>query len=188
LNGKRRHTAAAPDSLPTSAYEQIVQAVMAACTEGEQRSLDLQRGKSDRQIQIQFFLNVVVQGEMVVGDKIEIGNVTNSAINVKSKLEHVSQTISAAPLEGSKKAELEALVQQLKDVLETAQAEKPEAVEAVSDALETTMSRVGKPQPNKKSVEGSMKNLADTAEDIAEAIPIVTKIGTAIASIFGFTP
>ena len=47
------------------------------------------------------------------GDKIDIHDVQNSILNIKSTLTGVSQTIAASPIDISKKEELQSLVKQL---------------------------------------------------------------------------
>jgi len=120
----------------------------------------------------------------VEGDQINVTS-QNSIINVKSSLEGATQTLSAAPLGNSTKDELKALLTQLESRLKEAPPEKAEAAEALADAARETISKVAKPQPNKRSVQASVTQMMELASDVADALPIAKDIAKAISGIFG---
>jgi hypothetical protein len=47
--------------------------------------------------------------------------------------------------------------------------------------------RVARNPPNPRSIKLSVDALAEAADDISGAVPVVTKIATAIANMFGFS-
>jgi ElaB/YqjD/DUF883 family membrane-anchored ribosome-binding protein len=121
------------------------------------------------------------------GDRINISDVRNSVINVKATLDHVEQAIGSLPIEPAARNDLRSLVQQLSTILERLPEGKGSEAEAISDAVKDAMDKVAKPQPNKKSIEISVKGILEAARDIAEALPVATKIAAAIGAMFGFT-
>ena len=87
----------------------------------------------------------------------------NSVVNVKSKLQQVTQTIGTAPIDAAKKDELKALVEQLNGTLENVPAEKRQDAEAVAEMVKDTMDKVTQPEPNKKTLEFSLKGIVEAA-------------------------
>lgn len=120
------------------------------------------------------------------GDTINISDVKNSIINVKSTLDQVEQALGSIPFAADKTDDLKKLVQELRDALASLPPDKHSDAEALSDAVKDTMDKAAKPQPNKKSIEISAKGILDAAKDIAEVVPIATKIASTIAGVFGF--
>lgn len=125
--------------------------------------------------------------EEIMGDKITISNVQGSVINLKSKLQRVTQSVEAAPLGPGDKEQLKALVTELESVLAKAPAEKREDAEAVADMVETTMEKVAEPAPNKKALQFSLKGIVDAAKGLTDALPVAVKLAAAVAAIFGLS-
>lgn len=113
-------------------------------------------------------------------DRINIEHVVGS-VNVKSRLDHVTQAVINAPaLTESKKQELIDLLQKLTEALEYAASAKPEETEDITQFVEGVTSEVSKEKPNKsilRSLTDGLEKAAKTVEDIAPSVlPIVTSI------------
>ena len=122
-----------------------------------------------------------VQGGVQVGDRTTFGNVSGSNIIIKSKLEHVQQTIGAAPGVGdSAKEELTALVGQLSAALEAVPAEMAEVKEAVAEYAKQIVEAAAQPKPNKTIVQISGDNLKKAAENLKAVMPTILVIATQI--------
>jgi Leucine-rich repeat (LRR) protein len=119
-----------------------------------------------------------------MGDQINIDR-TSGVVNVKSKLENVTQTIGASGVDDASKAQLIALMKQLSDALAKAPAAQKLDAEAISDAAEEVVAKATKPTPNKKSVEISGKGLLEAAKGIAEVVPIAIEIVKAVSHFVG---
>jgi hypothetical protein len=125
--------------------------------------------------------------EVALGDRINISNVQNSILNVKSILEQVTQSINAAPIATEKKDELRSLVDQLNDILARAPEDKRDDADAVAEMLKNTMDKIAQPNPNKKALGISLGGIVTAAKGLADVLPIATKIGSLIAGMFGVT-
>lgn len=119
-----------------------------------------------------------------MGDRITIDR-NSGVINLKSKLENVTQTISASSGDEESKAQLIALMKQLSEALDKVPPEQKLDAEAVSDAAEDVVAKATKPNPNKKSVEISGKGLLEAAKGIAGVVPIAIEIVKAIGHFAG---
>jgi hypothetical protein len=173
---------------------------VATFLEGVTRALDFARSRPDREGPPSIVVNLsvlVFQGDVLIkqeietmGDKITVSHVQNSIVNIKGALNGASLAINAAPIDSSKKDELKALIAQLETALTKVAKvapEKSESAEAVGEAAKDTMEKVSKDKPNKKSIEVSAKGMLEAAKDVAEALPIATKIASVIAGMFGFS-
>lgn len=110
-----------------------------------------------------------------------IGN-TNTIITIYGHFENVTQSINAASIDPAKKNELLTL----KEELEAALARVPaEDAEPVAEQLKLTMDKVAQQAPNKKSLAESLGGIIRTAKDLAEVLPIATKIVSLVAGMFG---
>jgi hypothetical protein len=110
-----------------------------------------------------------------------IGN-TNTIITIYGQFENVTQSINAASIDPAKKNELLTL----KEELEAALARVPaEDAGPVAEQLKLTMDKVAQQAPNKKSLAESLGGIIRTAKDLAEVLPIATKIVSLVAGMFG---
>jgi hypothetical protein len=156
-----------------------------------------------------------VGGDKVGGDKISVGNVSGSGIaigggasasvttgdtydmsgdfrganlNIKSKLQDVSQTIGTlTQADPSTKDELQQLILQLNDALQSAPPQKVEQAEEVSEATKLLIEAAAEEKPNPtlfkmmgaglKQAAGGLKN------DLPRVIELTTKIVVAAAAV-----
>lgn len=131
---------------------------------------------------------VTQKGDVKMGDEIHIGNITNSTVNVKAKLDHVKQTVQAMPTGSTQdKKQLETLIEQLKSQLAAVPAEHSQAVERVSESLEYAVQEVKRDQPDPDEVEERSNKIVKAAQNVAKVAgqvggPIVTTV-TAIVSL-----
>jgi len=124
--------------------------------------------------------------EQIMGDKIDIHDVSGSVINVKSRLQNVKQTINGAKsVDDDTKAKLDKLLTQLGENLGKLPPEKADDAEAVSMAAKELVDKATAEKPNKKSVQISAKGLKEAAEGLAGVVPIALEIVSTIAAFMG---
>jgi internalin A len=124
----------------------------------------------------------VSYGEMKVSnDNIHIHDVVGS-VNVKARLDHVTQTVYNAPaLEDTKKQELSALIEELKKALEPAASINPDDTDRVIEEAERVAKEVSREKPSKSRLESIADDLKETAKAVAEVAPAVLPIAAKIA-------
>ncbi len=122
------------------------------------------------------------EGTTTMGDTINISNVSGSNINVKSTLEHVTQTISALPGDPAAKDELQQLIVQLHAELQWAPTDKQADAEAVAETAKDLVDKAAKEKPNRTLVQISAEGLKQAAANIAAVLPTVLPIATKIAT------
>jgi hypothetical protein len=126
------------------------------------------------------------QGDMTMGDTINIRDIVGSNVNIKSTLTNVSQTIGSMPNgTESDKETLKGLIAQLSQELDKAPDDKQEDVEAVADAAEAVVEAANKAKPNQKTVERFGNNLKQAAEDIKDVMPTVLQIAIQVVATIG---
>ena len=119
--------------------------------------------------------------EIVMGNKVVIGNVTGSIVNIDSTLEHVTQEIGGSKhIDESVRATLTDLVEQLKKELEKAPAASSADAEAVADSAKALVEAGTKAQPNRRSVEITANGLKEAAEGLSGAMPAILGISSSI--------
>lgn len=123
--------------------------------------------------------NIQPQGDNVMGDKIRIGNITGSIVNVKSTLTNTTQTIGAMPAASADKDELKKLVEQLTTALEGVAT--PEA-EKVAKRVDELVNEAAEKDVDKEAVEAKGNLLLKAAMNIAGAVPTVLTIAQQIIS------
>ncbi|MDQ5824358.1 MAG: hypothetical protein M3441_09130 [Chloroflexota bacterium] len=121
------------------------------------------------------------------GDDITIsGSITNSIVNIKSRLDGTVQQINALPgADQATKDQLVQLTQQLSELLGQVPEKAPDKVadaETVSKRMETIVAEVGSPKPDKEVVNFSLESLKKAAANIAGVLPAVLPIAQQIAS------
>ena len=119
-----------------------------------------------------------------MGDSIDLSGATisNSNVNVKAKLDNVTQNIGTLPQadEATKQA-LEQLVVHLRAELEKAtQAGHAEDAEKVSNRTDALVTEAGKSKPDKEVIEFNTESLKRAAGNIATVLPTVLAIATQI--------
>ncbi len=118
-----------------------------------------------------------VAGDMQQGDKIDFSGatITGSHINIKSRLENVTQTIGALPnTDAEEKAKLEDLLKQLTEALQQVPADKAEEVETVTAMTEQTVNAAK--SGNKSMLSISAKGLTEAAKALAGVTPAAVGI------------
>lgn len=111
------------------------------------------------------------------------GDFRGANINIKSRLEDVTQTIGTLPkADSSAKAELEQLIQELNDVLQEIPEEKSEAAEAVAQSAEMLVKKAAEEEPNKTMIQITGEGLKQAAQNLADVTPAVLTIATQIVA------
>lgn len=120
--------------------------------------------------------------QVTMGDNINISNVSNSILNVKSTLTNVIQHIdSISSTDQSTKDELKRLLGELSTLLQQAPSDKAEDAAKVAKRAESAVDEVSKPQPDKELVAFNIESLKNAAANIASVLPDVLPIATKIA-------
>lgn len=125
-------------------------------------------------------------GEMKVnmGDSFDFSgaNISGSNVNVKSKLDNVTQIIGALPqVDPATKQALEQLVAQLRTELQKAtEAGHAEEAEKVGNRTDALVTEAGKPKPDKELIEFNAESLKRAAGNIAAVVPAVLTIAMQI--------
>jgi hypothetical protein len=131
--------------------------------------------------------NAHVEGGMHFGNTGDTFNMSGdfrgAQLNIKSKLENVTQTIGAIPYaDAATKVELEKLVQQLNDTLQQVPAAKAEDAEAVAQSAEMLVETATKEKPNPRMVQITGEGLKKAAQHLADVVPTVLSIATQIVA------
>lgn len=127
----------------------------------------------------------IVQGEKSVGDEINIsgGDFRGANVNIKSKLENVTQTINTLPHgDDEEREELKQLVAQLQEALAQAPPEQADDVEKVTKRVETLVEEAGDDNPDTEMMEITGESLKRAAENVRDALPTVLPIATQIVA------
>jgi hypothetical protein len=112
------------------------------------------------------------------------GDFSGSNINIGSTLHDVSQSIGALPgLDEAHKQELEILVQDLGELLNSVPAERSEEAEAVAWAAEQVVTSVSTEKPNKVRVEITKDGLLKAAQNVAAVTPAIVAVAERIAAV-----
>jgi len=120
-------------------------------------------------------------------DKIQVSNVIGP-VNIKSRLDHVTQIVkNASKMPDDKREQLAALIGELQVALKTAAEKRPEDSERVAHTAELVATEVAKEKPDKGfltiTVEG-LKQAAKAVEDIAPAVlGVAVKVASFIAGL-----
>jgi hypothetical protein len=118
-------------------------------------------------------------GEIVMGDKIHVSH-TTGAVNIKSKLEDVNQSVSVTTLDGGGREEITRLLAELRQSLDAARS-RPDDAERVAKAATTVEDEVKKEKPNKSFLDISAKGLLEAARAVADIAPVLLPTAQKIA-------
>jgi uncharacterized protein YyaL (SSP411 family) len=126
-----------------------------------------------------------VEGGMHFGDSSDTFNMSGdfrgAFVNIKSRLENVSQTVGRLPdADPSTKAELDKLISKLDEALQQVPPDKAEDAEAVAQSAEALVETASQEKPNKTMVEITGEGLKKAAQNLADVAPIVLTIATQI--------
>jgi hypothetical protein len=130
--------------------------------------------------------DVMVIGEVSMSqDHISVSNVVGP-VNIKSKLDRVSQVVSTAPkLDAPSKEEFQRLLQELQHALESVATQKPQDAERVTQAAETVANEVAKDEPSKSFLAITAEGLKEAAKTVASIAPSVLTVAEKIATFVG---
>ena len=118
-----------------------------------------------------------INSEVTMGDRIEIGNIVNSNVNVRSTLTGTTQTIAAAAaLDEPARAELTRLVEQLGAVLEQLPPEQRAQADAIAETTADLVAKATKDQPNKPLVEAVANGLRSLVQGLEKVAPLAISI------------
>ena len=126
-----------------------------------------------------------VQGEKTMGDEINIsgGDFRGANVNIKSKLENVTQTISTMPHGNEEERdELKQMITRLEEELNKASEEQAKEAERVARRVEDLMREAEVEEPDEEYVQEEGERLKRAAENVKEALPTVLPIATQIVS------
>lgn len=129
-------------------------------------------------------VNIVNQGGTIdmSRDKIEVSNVVGP-VNIKSRLDHVQQTVrNASSMAGEKRTELAELVRQLQEALAPAAEKNAEDAAQVTRAAEMVVAEATKEKPNRGMLSISAEGLKEAAKSVAEIAPTVISVAGKIAA------
>ena len=116
-------------------------------------------------------------------DKIQISGPVVGPINIRSKLEHVTQIVRNAPaLTDDKKVLFCDLIKDLQGALKAAADKRPDDAERVSRTAELVATEIAKPQPNKGFLNLTVEGLKEAAKAVEDIAPGVIKVAAMVAS------
>jgi hypothetical protein len=115
-------------------------------------------------------------------DKINVSDVVGP-VNIKSKLERVTQTVkNAQTLPKDKRQQLAQLIDDLQAALKATAERKPEESEAVAQAAEAVANEAVKEKPNKGFLNITVEGLKSAAKAVEDIAPTVIGVAAKIAS------
>ena len=107
-------------------------------------------------------------------------------VNIKSKLDRVSQVVNAAPkLDDPSKTEFQNLMNELRGALESIAEQKPQDSERVAQAAEMVANEVAKDEPSKSFLAISAEGLKEAAKAVESIAPSVLAVAQKIATFVG---
>ena len=114
------------------------------------------------------------------------GDFSNSILNINSTLERVNQSVNAlTDADCAAKAELEQLIDELKEALEGVPESHIEEAQAVARAAEQAVKAATEEKPNKHWMEITQEGLRRAALNLATVLPIVVPTAVKIAQAIG---
>jgi len=120
-------------------------------------------------------------GDVQQGDRIDFSGatLTGSNLNIKSRLDNVTQTVAALPNTGAEeKAKLEALIKQLAELLQQVPQDKAQEAETVSAMAEQTVNAAK--SGNKSMFNITAKGLQEAAAALIGVVPAAIGIAKQI--------
>ncbi|WP_214102896.1 leucine-rich repeat domain-containing protein [Acrocarpospora catenulata] len=130
------------------------------------------------------FRQVIFNGEVTMGDQINIGSISGSNVNIKSRLTRVTQTVgAAATLDDTVRAELNQLVEKLAAALDQLPAEQARDGEAVAETAADLVEKATQEKPNKRLVDTIAGGLKSLAEGLGPVVPVVAAIVELVTKI-----
>ena len=112
------------------------------------------------------------------------GDFRGAIINIKSTLTDVQQSVGVIHTEDEDaRKELERLIGQLSEALQSVPAEKQEQAQAVAETAKVLVDSAKAEKPNKTVIKITGEGLKQAAQHLAGAMPVVVKIAGQVAAI-----
>jgi CHAT domain len=120
--------------------------------------------------------------DVIMGDQFNMsGNFQGAILNIKSRLENVTQSIGDLPeTDKTTKDELEELVTQLSEILKQVPPERIEDAEKISKRLDAAVEEAKDSKPDKDVIKSNLNSFLETAKNISAVLPTVLPIAAAI--------
>ena len=134
---------------------------------------------------------ILAADEITVGEKIVSQENINihdviGPVNVKSRLDHVTQTVNnAQSLPGDARAQLTTLLKELQTALEPVEKAQPQDAERVVKTAEMVADEVTKEKPSKSFLGITLAGLSEAAKAVQSIAPAVVDVAGRIASFVG---
>jgi hypothetical protein len=115
-------------------------------------------------------------------DKIQVSGVVGP-VNVKSRLDHVTQTVTQATgWPDERKEELKALVTELHTALHEVETQRPDDADRVAKTTELVVAEATKAKPDKGFLSISLEGLKQAAQAVADIAPLVLTTANQLAA------
>ncbi len=115
-------------------------------------------------------------------DKIQVSNVVGP-VNIKSRLERVTQIVRNAPmLPADQQERLAALIAELQEALKTVAEQRPEDGERVAKTAELVVAEATKEKPDRGFLDLSIEGLKQAAKAVEDLAPTVMRVAMKIAA------
>ena len=120
----------------------------------------------------------------IAGDQINLSNVQQSAITIKSRLENVKQNIGYIPFGSeSEKMELQNLIASLENALKQISSDKEQEATKLLRRVEVLMEEMNAKKPDKDRIEITGESLLLAAKNLAVVMPVVLSIANQIVNV-----
>ena len=127
-----------------------------------------------------------IDARNVMGGIVGIGGQQTFHGAVTVTIRDMTQTIHGSPnADETAKAELDRLVEQLREALQQVPPDKAGDTQTVARRTEELVSEATQPQPDKEAVEFKGNKLKQAAENLRDAMPVVMQIATGIVAHAG---
>ncbi len=115
-------------------------------------------------------------------DKVQVSGVVGP-VNIKSRLEHVTQTVTQTTTLGdAQRDQLAQLITELQTALAAAAEKRPDDAERVAKTAELVVAEVVKPKPDKSFLSITTEGLKQAAQAVADIAPAVLVVAGKVAA------
>jgi len=121
---------------------------------------------------------------LIAGDQINVSNIRQSAITIKSRIENASQNIGHFSYGSvSEKNELQNLIASLNDALKQVSSDKEQESVKLLKRIEVLLAEMSAEQPDRDKIEITGESLLMAAKNLAVVLPVVLPIATQIVNV-----
>jgi hypothetical protein len=121
---------------------------------------------------------------LIAGDQINLSNIQQSAITIRSRMENIRQSFSSLSFGSDiEKNELQKLVNSLSDALKLVSPDREQDVTKILKRVEILLEEMNSEKPNKDKIEITSEGLIAAAKNLAAVTPIVLSIASQIVSV-----